>query len=83
MLQCHYCGGRLEPRRVEYMSRRGSDGQWVLVKDVPADVCIQCGEQFFAPDVADALSRAVRDREIPGAETLPVTVRRFPATAVR
>ena len=83
MHECHFCGGRLEPRRVEYMSRWGNDGQWVLVKDVPADVCTQCGEQFFAPDIADVLSRVVRDRATQGAEMLPVTVRKFPTAVPR
>lgn len=67
----------MEERRVEYIGRWGKDGPWVLVEGVPADVCTQCGEEFFRSDVAAGLNRAIREGAADGARTVPVTVRDF------
>lgn len=82
-MECHYCGGRLEKRHVEHVGRWGEEGRWVLVKDVPALVCTQCGERFFLPGVADVLSQAVQAGGAAGAPTVPMVVREFSAAAVQ
>jgi YgiT-type zinc finger domain-containing protein len=35
------------------------DGGFLIVKNVPADVCGQCGEVFIPDDVAEALEKTV------------------------
>lgn len=75
---CHYCGGRLEQRRVEYAGRWRKSGRWVLIRDVPARVCTQCGEEFFDSDVAAALTRALKEGAEGGGKTEPMMVRELP-----
>ncbi len=35
------------------------DGGFLIIKNVPADVCGQCGEVFIPDDVAEALEKTV------------------------
>ena len=35
------------------------DGGFLIVKNVPADVCGQCGEAFIPDDIAESLEKAV------------------------
>ncbi len=43
-----YCNGRLEPQRVTRLQRY--QAHWVVIENVPALVCRQCGEQYFTPE---------------------------------
>lgn len=58
MKTCYFCKGKVEPRLVEF------DGRWkehrVIVRDVPAEVCTQCGEQYFTPEVSRRLEELVK-----------------------
>jgi YgiT-type zinc finger domain-containing protein len=46
--QCFRCGSReIEGRPVEELIRRG---RYVVALRVPANVCFDCGEQYFAKD---------------------------------
>jgi YgiT-type zinc finger domain-containing protein len=45
--RCHICGGTdFEERRVEYVYRRR--GNYLIVRDVPCEVCLRCGERYYA-----------------------------------
>jgi YgiT-type zinc finger domain-containing protein len=46
---CTFCGGEVEERRVDYDYRRR--GHLLIMKNVPAGVCRQCGEKYFKPDI--------------------------------
>ncbi len=76
MGQCYFCGGQLESRLVEHVGRWGHNGRPVIVKDVPAAVCTQCGEEYYAPEVAHVLDRLVRG--VGNGESEAVAVLRFP-----
>lgn len=44
--RCHICGGtEFEERRVEYIYRRR--GEYLVVRDVPCEVCLRCGERYY------------------------------------
>lgn len=48
--RCHICGSTdFEERRVEYIYRRG--GNYLVVRDVPCEVCLHCGERYYAGEV--------------------------------
>ena len=49
--KCLSCGGHLEAQRVTRLQQY--EGRWILIENVPAMVCRQCGEQYFTPDVRD------------------------------
>jgi HTH-type transcriptional regulator/antitoxin MqsA len=49
--RCLYCGGRLGEQRVTRAQR--FQGRWVVIENLPAMVCQQCGERFYSPEVHD------------------------------
>jgi YgiT-type zinc finger domain-containing protein len=46
---CTFCGGTVEERVIEYDYRR--ENQLMVISNVPAGVCCQCGEKYFRADV--------------------------------
>ena len=46
---CSYCGGEVVERIIDYDYRR--ETHLMVVSNVPAGVCGQCGEKYFKPDV--------------------------------
>jgi YgiT-type zinc finger domain-containing protein len=44
--KCNFCGNKnFEEKLVEYIYRK--ENKLLLVKNVPAEVCEYCGEQYF------------------------------------
>ena len=56
-MKCAFCKGDLENRLVRYVQEY--KGRVVIIDNVPAEVCAQCGEKFFAPDVAEKVPQIV------------------------
>jgi YgiT-type zinc finger domain-containing protein len=54
MMLCHRCGSEMEIRTVRLVENTQS-GEPVVIRNVPAKVCPQCGERVFAQPVAQAL----------------------------
>lgn len=48
---CRFCGAQLKPERVTRLQRY--ENRWVLVENVPALVCAQCGEVYYTPQAHD------------------------------
>ena len=57
MTQCPFCAGRIEQRHVEHVHRW--QGELYLLRNVPADVCTQCGDVFFGPTALRAMDEVV------------------------
>ncbi len=70
-MRCSFCGGRLEKKRVTFTCEH--EGKFLLVENVPAEVCIQCGEKTYSPEVTDELLRFAKEKSKP-AKTLKVPV---------
>ena len=49
--RCLYCHGKLELRHVNRLQEY--QGKWILLENLPALVCNQCGEQYYTPQVHD------------------------------
>jgi len=54
-LRCYFCGGRLRRTRTTYYSPLG-----VIVRDVPAFECEQCGEIYFDAETSRKLDALVK-----------------------
>jgi YgiT-type zinc finger domain-containing protein len=56
---CTFCGGEVEEQRIEYDYRR--QGRLLIISNVPAGVCRQCGEKYFTPDVLKKMDETYHD----------------------
>lgn len=60
---CRYCGGQLEERRVTRFQEY--QGHWVVIENVPALVCQQCGEIYFTPQAHDLVVEYITGQHKP------------------
>ncbi len=74
MTTCYFCKGKVIPRRVQHI-HRWSDRVYIF-EGVPAEVCQQCGEVYFAPNVLAEMDRIVASESKPTA-TIQVPVYTF------
>lgn len=58
---CHLCNGHLQPQKITRLER--FEGNWVLVENVPALVCEQCGETYYTPQAHDLVLDAVTSKK--------------------
>lgn len=57
---CHFCGrGILEERRVTVDFRWGD--KLVIIENVPAKVCNECGERYYAAKVVREMERIAKE----------------------
>jgi len=56
---CHVCGGKMEAKRTkqEFWVRK----KLIVIEDVPAGVCVQCGEKVVNADVGQGISAVLTD----------------------
>lgn len=57
MTECFMCKGNLENKLTTFMVDLGSC--IIIVKNVPSQVCIQCGEVSYSAEVAERLEQIV------------------------
>ena len=53
--RCDLCGGQLEPGTATLEIWRKQ--QLMVIRDLPADVCLQCHEPYLSPETSDRLDR--------------------------
>jgi len=56
-MQCSVCKTETVSQLITYSQIY--NGQVVAVKNVPADVCPRCGEQYFAAETADKIQKVI------------------------
>jgi len=59
-MKCVFCGGTTESQNVTFIY--DEDGNYLFIEDVPAEVCLQCGEKTYLPEVTDDLIRIAKKR---------------------
>lgn len=57
-MKCFLCKGQLEERLTNFMI--DVDNCFIIVKNVPSQVCSQCGEVSYSDEVSAKLERIVR-----------------------
>ncbi len=62
-MNCVVCGSRMVEQRVSFGACEHS--QPLLVENVPAMVCPNCGEQVFSGPTVEVIKR-IRDGQVPG-----------------
>ncbi|MCX6029424.1 MAG: YgiT-type zinc finger protein [Chloroflexi bacterium] len=71
-MECLYCKGTLARKKVSYtVTRRGYH---MIIDDVPAWVCQQCGEPLFEEKAVDAMQGILSelDQRVAGLVAIPV-----------
>lgn len=58
MFNCYFCKGKTEMKHVDIDFRWGD--KLFVVKDVPVEVCIQCGERYYSAEVSKKLDELVK-----------------------
>jgi len=58
--RCEYCGGRIVEKRVDL--HRKVKGKHVLIENVPAGVCTECGTRYYAANVLKTVEETIRGR---------------------
>lgn len=58
--RCEYCDGAIKEKRVE-VSRK-IKGKHLLIENVPAGVCTECGTRYFAANVLKTIEETIRGR---------------------
>ena len=58
-MECLYCKGVLVRKKVSYTATRR--GYHLIIDDVPAWACEQCGEPLFDEGTADAIQEMLRE----------------------
>lgn len=71
MKTCYLCKGRITKKAIDYMARQGND--YTLVKNLPADICEQCGEVYLDLAASRRVDEALtRSREAQEHLSIPV-----------
>ena len=58
---CEYCGGVIIEKRVD-LSRKVK-GQYILIENVPAGVCTECGTRYYTANVLKMVEEIARGRQ--------------------
>jgi YgiT-type zinc finger domain-containing protein len=72
--KCSFCGGAVKEKRVTVDFRWGDD--LIIIKDVPAGVCEQCGEKYFTAEVSKVLEKLATSKEKPTSQ-ISVPIMKF------
>jgi YgiT-type zinc finger domain-containing protein len=59
MEPCSLCGGEMEEKEVEVLKK--AEEKVVVVKDVPAWVCMQCGERYYSIGTVERINELVKE----------------------
>ncbi|WP_048152573.1 type II toxin-antitoxin system MqsA family antitoxin [Methanolacinia paynteri] len=57
--RCSYCKGNLKEGKTEFMVRVGEEV--IIIRDIPAYICDQCGEVFFTPEISRKIDKIMED----------------------
>ena len=73
---CQVCGkDDFESRRVEYIYRR--EGNYLIVRNVPCEVCLHCGERYYSGKVLLEIEekfKAIHERHLAPQATVQIPV---------
>lgn len=57
---CEYCHGRIVEKRVAL--HRVVQGSYVLIENVPAGVCTDCGARYYAANVLKMIEESIHGK---------------------
>ena len=57
MDRCYFCKGKVEKKAIRHVHQWGE--RVFIFKNVPAEVCTQCGETYLGPEALEKMDRVV------------------------
>jgi YgiT-type zinc finger domain-containing protein len=70
-MKCLFCGGDLKKEKVAFVY--DEEGKYLAVENIPAEVCLKCGEKTYAPETTRELLNYARNHYRP-AKTIAMPV---------
>ncbi len=70
-MKCFYCGCDVEKKVVNFIY--DENDRYIVIENVPANVCQNCGERLYSPEVTDQLLRFARN-EFKPVKTIEIPV---------
>lgn len=71
MSDCYFCKGKTEIKNIDVDFRWGD--RLYVVKNVPVEVCSQCGERYYSAEISKKLDELVK-KDIKPQKTIVVPV---------
>ena len=68
---CYFCGGKIKNITVGNFDYR-LEGLLYVIKNVPAGLCLQCGEKYVTAETAKKINQLVDDGNYLGIEEVRV-----------
>ena len=56
-MNCFKCKGELKEKKINYMV--DLESSIIVIKEVPANVCSDCGEKYFDDEIAENIEKIV------------------------
>lgn len=73
-MKCVFCGGKLKKENVTFAYE--DVDKYLLVENVPAEVCTICGEKTYSPSVTDDILKFAKN-EFQPVRTIEIPVFNF------
>lgn len=62
MNKCYFCKGKTKIRDIDVDFRWGD--KLFVIKNVPVEICTQCGERYYSAEVSKKLDNLIKKQEI-------------------
>lgn len=63
MERCYFCKGTVVKKKVRHVHVWGEE--MLIFENVPAEVCTQCGETYFAPEALETMDKEIQEPAMP------------------
>jgi YgiT-type zinc finger domain-containing protein len=57
--RCTFCRGTLKEGKSQFIAR--VENEVIVVRDIPAFVCEQCGEAYYSVDISEKIDEVMKD----------------------
>ncbi len=62
-MKCIFCGGKIEKKNATFIYEDLNN--YILIENVPAEVCTQCDEKTYSPKVTKELLKVTKHKSQP------------------
>lgn len=70
MNKCYFCQGKTKIKNIDVDFRW--EGKLSVVKNVPVEVCTQCGEKYYSAEISKKLDKLAKRQELSNIKPLRV-----------